>query len=631
MEEWVGGIWDRFIRRAAHRGFPSAAVELNAVRSSIGPYFRALGGNPVAGIKSGSLQSHGGPRRWLERVAGTGMRHEVAWIDAEALYLPEKIDHFAEPELNRELYFWLAALAAFSQQGVFQQDASQKEWPRQSIDGWQRNVGEIRTLLAALPGLRQRYMRLVQAHLPLRPAPESLSGTARSVEVAVRNQLLNPDQEHFPVDVCADQCFRFLWPVALWLRLDAPSSQALRKSGDAANDESGGGSERNEDHADRRFRARDNDAQEEKNGMLMLFRAESVFSWEEYVRVNRPQEEDEDTDDALLRAKDMETLTVSRSSRPGKSRVRFDLDLPASDMDDTPLGPGLRLPEWDYRKQQLIPEFCCLEPLLPKAEPLALLPLGLRPVAARLRRQFESLVAQPGWRTRCAEGEELDMDACLNFLTDLQHGGVAEPDLWRARVSQQRSLACLLLADISLSTDTWVGERRVIDVVRDSLFLFAEAMSATRDAFGIYGFSSVKRQHVRYHLLKDFSEPYGAEVRGRIQALKPGFYTRFGAAIRHSCVVIKGQAAEKRLLLVVTDGKPNDLDHYEGRYGIEDTRQAVIAAREMGITVFCVTIDKKAADYLPYVFGSQGFVMVENANDLPRLLPRLYVQLTRKR
>src|SRR5690606_1698774 len=346
----------------------------------------------------------------------------------------------------------------------------------------------------------------------------------------------------------------------------------------------------------------------EKNGLLLPFRAESVFTWSEYVRVNRPTEDDEDTDNALLRANDMEQLSIARDGKSGKSRVRFDLDLPAADNDDTPLGPGIHLPEWDWRKQALIPDFCCLEPLLPVSAPLAALPELWRPSAAHLRRQFEALAPQPAWRGRARQGEELDIDACLRFAADRCAGAVAEPGLWRERIAANRSLACLLLADLSLSTDTWVGERRVIDVIRDSLFLFSEAMAATRDAFGLYGFSSVKRQHVRFHLLKDFSERYDATVRGRINAIKPGFYTRMGAAIRHSTSILREQPAERRLLLILTDGKPNDVDHYEGRYGIEDTRHAVRAAREAGLTVFCVTVDRNGADYLPHIFGAKNCV-----------------------
>lgn len=625
MEEWVGSVWDRFIRRTAYRGFPDAVVTLDTVREMAAPYFRALGGNPALSIKSGTALAHGGARRWLEKIAGTGLHSEFAWCDGQCLYLPEKIDHFSDVALNRELYLWLATLAAFDTSAI---EATVFNASPRHLHGWQRNVIATRAALAALPGWKARYIQLVEAHLALRTPPEKLHGLAAVWEQRVREQLRHPENDLVINDTDLDTIHCHVWPIALWLRLDMPAPVAPRASGDPT--EEGEGNAATDDNGQKRFRAKQVELPEKNSGMLMLFRAESIFSWNEYVRVNRPCEDDDNADNALQRANDMEYLSVTRQGKAGKSRVRFDLDLPAPDIDDFPLGPGVHVPEWNFRTQTLQDAFCCIEPLLPRATPLEILPAALRSSAARLRRQFEALAAQPAWRNKSTEGEELDLDACLQFMVARHAGEVAEPDLWRSRVTANRSLACLLLADVSLSTDTWVGERRVIDVIRDSLYLFAEAMSATLDAFGIYGFSSVKRQHVRFHLLKDFSEKYDARVRGRIAALKPGFYTRLGAAIRHSTTVLRDQPAEKRLLLVLTDGKPNDIDHYEGRYGIEDTRNAVLAAREQGLTVFCITVDKNGAEYLPYLFGTQGCVVVQNANDLPRLLPRLYVQLTRR-
>ncbi|HJU50210.1 MAG TPA: VWA domain-containing protein, partial [Pseudogulbenkiania sp.] len=115
----------------------------------------------------------------------------------------------------------------------------------------------------------------------------------------------------------------------------------------------------------------------------------------------------------------------------------------------------------------------------------------------------------------------------------------------------------------------------------------------------------------------------------RILALRPGYYTRMGAAIRQSARILAQQPAQRRLLLIVSDGKPNDMDHYEGRYGIEDTRQAILEARRDGVTPFCVTIDREAGDYLPHLFGSRGYVVVQRAETLPQVLTTLYAQLTR--
>jgi nitric oxide reductase NorD protein len=186
-----------------------------------------------------------------------------------------------------------------------------------------------------------------------------------------------------------------------------------------------------------------------------------------------------------------------------------------------------------------------------------------------------------------------------------------------------------VLADLSLSTDAWVSDtQRVIDVIRDSLMLFGEALTATGDSFAFYGFSSVKRSLVRFHLIKDFAVPLDAAARGRIAALKPGYYTRMGAAVRRATSILERQPAALRLLLILSDGKPHDLDFYEGRYGIEDTRHALIDARRSGLKPFCVTIDREGAAYLPHLFGPAGYTVLRKPEELPMRLPVLYAQLT---
>ena len=133
---------------------------------------------------------------------------------------------------------------------------------------------------------------------------------------------------------------------------------------------------------------------------------------------------------------------------------------------------------------------------------------------------------------------------------------------------------------------------------------------------------------MRFHTLKTFDEACNDEVRGRIQAIRPGYYTRMGAAIRYATQLLSTESSSQKLLLILTDGKPNDLDKYEGRYGIEDTRMAVREAARQGVRPFCVTIDEKARDYLPYLFGSRSYMLVRNAGELPAKLPLLYARLT---
>ena len=201
------------------------------------------------------------------------------------------------------------------------------------------------------------------------------------------------------------------------------------------------------------------------------------------------------------------------------------------------------------------------------------------------------------------DGTDLDINAVISLRADRLRGVQADQaNLFRGFRNAERDLSCLLLADLSLSTDSWVSnEQRVIDVIRDSLLLFSEALATTGDRFALYGFSSRRRSHVRFHTLKTFDEPYTDRSRGRIQAIRPGYYTRMGAALRHATTLLQRQPASERLLLFLTDGKPNDLDRYEGRYGIEDTRMAVQEAVSPGVRPFCVTVDVKPVTTCPPV------------------------------
>lgn len=605
MEEHVGQLWDRLIRRVARREFPQAAVRLEDVVRPAGVLFRALGGDGGLRIAAATAVAHGARRRWRERIAGTNLRAELAWRDAEALYLPSRIAAFAQPALNHDLYLWLAALAALD-------DGREDSWFR-------RNQRLTRDALERFPGLAARYARLRAAHLAARPDPARLANEAAAQEHAIRAALAEPGSvDDLP------SARRAPAPVLLWLHPHPPRSTAV--STPAGGTDNRAGASAGERDRRRRRAARVNMPQG-RDG-IMLYRFENIFSFGEYARLKRGLDEDSDANTRQV-ADDLEVLHVARDGSAAPSRVRFDLDLPAAANDDAPLGQGILLPEWDYRNQAMRPDYCHVQPLIAAhAEPCAL-PARLSRTASQVRRQFELLAPAHAWVRGLPQGAQLDLDAYLRYAAERNQVRSAEPNLYRDQRRARRDLSCLLLADLSLSTDTWVGnEARVIDVVRDTLFLFAEALAAAGDRFALHGFSSRRREHVRFHHLKGFDERYSVAVRGRIAAIKPGYYTRMGAAIRYAAQLLAREQAARRLLLILTDGKPNDLDLYEGRYGIEDTRQAVLEARRTGLIPFCVTIDDEGAEYLPHLFGAGHFVVVRDPRELPRRLPRLYARLT---
>ena len=610
MEEYVGELWDRLITGAAEKRHAAVTVKLDDIAKSAAIFFRALGGDPGLGISAAPAVRHGARRRLLQRVAGSGEKVELSWRDGEVLRLPSQIDLFDEQTLNRDLYFWLVAIAAV---------ASDHNQP------WIiRNQLATQATLERFPGLQSRYERLVQAVIALRIPPEKLPADEAAQESTIRQALQYPGTVE-AITLAA----RPFQPVPLWPHPHPPVSAAASGAAGAGSPEQSGNAATKKSR--RKHLAQRSDVKEDKNGFLMMFRAESLFSWSEFVKVNRPQDEEDDAETAQLVAEDLDNLTIARDGKTSAANVRFDLDLPSGAADDTPLGEGVLLPEWNWKKQVLQPDYCSLQQLIAADAKPCELPQALKNTANQLRRQFQALTPTRHWLKGQQDGDELDMDAWVQLVSERNSTmPTSEHGLYRAQVNQERDLACLLLADLSLSTDAYVlNHNRVIDVIRDSLLLFSEALTATGDSFALYGFSSLKRSHVRFHYIKGFEEKYGGQVRGRITAIKPGYYTRMGAAIRQASSLLVQQKKRQRLLLILTDGKPNDLDQYEGRYGIEDTRVALLEAKKLGLRPFCVTIDTEASDYLPHLFGAGGYVVIRNPEDLPKELPLLYAQMTR--
>ncbi len=610
MEEWVGAFWHRLVTRAARREYPDAAVSLEEMRQPAAVMFRALGGEGGLRVEAATETGHGARRSLMQRIAGSGQQVELAWRDEETLRLPIRIAWFEERELNRQLYLWLAALAAHS--GCYPGD-------------WlQQNTAASASVLRTYPGLARRYRRLVEAHLQQRPDPETLRADEALQEQRIRQCLSQPAMEVASLP----HAERPPWPVPLWLHPSPPLVAADRSARDDPDDDEDDSSHSEQVETEKRRRGERVDNPDGRSGLL-AFRLESLFTRAEYVSVDRTTDEDEDPN-AKSAIEDLDVLSIARDGKRTAARLRFDLDLPPQENDDVYLGEGIPLPEWDFRQQTLLPDHCRLQPMLARDAGTAALPEHLRARARRLRSLFEMLKPRRIWLNAQPDGSELDINAVIDHTTDRLRGiRAAEADMFRSFQNAERDLSCLLLADLSLSTDSHVNnEQRVIDVIRDSLFLFSEALSGTGDRFGLYGFSSRRRNHVRFHTLKAFDEACSPDVMGRIQAIKPGYYTRMGAAIRYSAQLLQKEPSSQKLLLILTDGKPNDLDKYEGRYGIEDTRAAIREAGKQGIQPFCVTIDEKARDYLPYLFGSASYMLVRNAGELPAKLPLLYARLT---
>ena len=238
-----------------------------------------------------------------------------------------------------------------------------------------------------------------------------------------------------------------------------------------------------------------------------------------------------------------------------------------------------------------------------------------------VRERFERLRARRARLPRQRDGEELDLAAVVRALVDVRSGHGGDDRLYLAVHPARREMAILLLVDVSGSTDTFVtSSLQVIDVEKIALLLAAEALDALGDRYAMHAFSGKGAMGVRVTTIKGFADRNGPTVRGRIAALKPEANTRLGAAIRHATALLDAQTAGHRLLLILSDGQPNDVDAYQGPYGIEDSRQAIMEARARDVFPFCLTVDREDSEYLRRIFGPAGYAILPRPDQLPRVL-----------
>lgn len=376
---------------------------------------------------------------------------------------------------------------------------------------------------------------------------------------------------------------------------------------------------------------------DKKPGAWMVQTSTPHEQVEDPMGMQRPTDRDtatasEDMADALSELP--QARLVSAPGRPKEVFLSDDAIIARARGTDTAPAPGpvaaFRYPEWDYRTQ------CYVE----NAVTVHIGPLDegpqqwvdrtlheYRSMVMLVRRRFEMLSAQRLRLRKQLEGNEVDLDAYIDAYADF-HAGLSMPQaLYQTSRQARRDMAILVLVDISGSTDGWIGaQKRVIDVEREAVLLVSIALQGMREPYSVLAFSGEGPRRVQLRLVKAFDEEYGPNVARRIATLEPQHYTRVGAAIRHASSMLMGQPARHRLLLVLSDGKPNDIDAYEGRYGVEDTRMAVTEARLQGINSFCLTVDRQAANYLPAVFGTGQYALLPR----PELLPTVLLEWMRR-
>lgn len=616
LEETVGRFWHRMVgnTRTLPR-YPDQAVRLTDIKPVLGVCFRGFGGERAVQISPARARTSTHRLRFRQRL-GLGEEKLVQpGRNHASLMLPPEIDIFPKRELNLDLYFWLVAyMAAMALRPIGESDPMLRD-----IKSLSRTQVTVTAVLSAFPGMQYRYRRLCAATLAERQT-RSLPYVEQEVENLILLLLSGGGRENpgalFPR--AAPPGYLPMLPVALW-------PDALRRDevdGRPDEDQPGHGSKSPEIDPTPHIAEREKKDKSERSPFI-LNRFEKILSMAEMVNVDRPGDDSSDNDTKA--ADELDDITLGeRKGRPS-SRFRFDLDLPPEALDISPLTSEITYPEWDYRNSTYLPDYCRV-----LASPASA--LGERPeldprtasLVRRVRRQFEALRPRHEILRAQIDGADLDLDAVVRSRTDLASGGQGSNRVHLNSRPQAHDLAVTILVDVSLSTDAWFANHRVLDVEKEALLVLAHGLQACGDDHSILTFTSRRRSWVRIETVKAFGERMDHQIESRIAALKPGYYTRIGAAIRHASAGLCLQPNRRKLLLVLTDGKPNDVDHYEGRFALEDSRRAVMEARRSGLSVFGVTVDRDAKSYVPAIFGRNGFAVVGNIAKLPSALPAIY-------
>ena len=243
------------------------------------------------------------------------------------------------------------------------------------------------------------------------------------------------------------------------------------------------------------------------------------------------------------------------------------------------------------------------------------------PVVRKVRQQFERLRARRTLLPRQPLGDELDLAAVVDATIDRRLGRSPDARLYRAARPARRELAIAMLMDTSGSTKAQVSDgRTILDLEKISVLLAMEALDALGDRFAAYAFAGKTAQNVAVMKIRDFADRDPTTARRTLGALEAGGFTRLGAAMRFATQELARQSTGQRLLLILSDGRPNDVDRYQGAYGVEDSRQAIMEARASGVYPYCITVDRDASEYLPRIFGTAGHTILQRAEQLPTAL-----------
>ncbi len=587
FEESIGKVWDKYLNKKVDKFHENQRVYFTDISKSLHLFYRLMGGEKGKDLQITDKRYIQTNRTFLEKISFLGQEFYLTWQDEESLYLPASFAYFPTKEENEMLYYWLVAMATQVKEiksNGFKQNQLSTNYLTSRYSGFNRFYEYATTYLM------QRYKQL---------------SFVKSLDENLINNYPNP----------------------LWI-YDSPIT--LYKANNSEDEPQEPTREESKDKTDElqmKKQTQQIDDKHETDGFL-AFLPESLMSIFEQVNVDRCEDDSFD-EDALYHAEDLDEITIGQKQANLSARIKMDLELLPDTTVIYPLGKGHYIDEWDYLKSDYLVKYVRILPqIMTNVVPIEL-PLRLKKTVRKIQNELDLLQLNRIKNDRLPYGDEINMESWIEYCSH-QNKSMHHQNFYTTFEKKTRDMSTLILADISLSTEGGITQEvRIIDVIKDSLMVFSEALEKLQDKFAIYTFSSLQNKKVYFNIIKNFKEPYSNLIRGRVEAIKPQYYTRMGSAIRESTKILDKQKSSNKLLLIISDGKPNDEDRYDGRYGIEDTKKALEEAKRKGITPFCITIDMDAKEYLGYLFGRNGYAIVRDGQKLPKVLTDVYINLTK--
>lgn len=600
--------------------------------------------------------------------------HGFAWSDTETIFLPVSVVDMdsikAQEELVRYMVFFLSAQIKHGTLGFAYEKRNLLTYDTALADIFWilENTRLFYIIQNEFPALFRNWEEMYKHLLTRRPKPGLLRACERKVEEFFVSSLRDtknsahqsgPDgslkaaqklKEEWKAEGITFKGYRAIVPFAPWGRVvpekikpplhkqatEGPAdSITTSMSNNDDNDKDGNESNEKDDRS--RYMATKEEIDEEacEEGLILNI-YDKILSWAEFVNVSRPFDDDPD-EESDKKADQLEELTTAETERSAGTSFNADLEREAAPIEEpsetlAPVAEVFTYPEWDYQKKITREDYSRLTQRYAETVESDFVEKLLdekKGLVKNIRRKFELITPHTHSVSRQMDGDHIDIDAAVEALVNMKSGKEAGEKLYISSRKTERDLSTLFLVDLSMSTDAWVKDKRIIDHEKEALVILCEAMEVLGDRYAIYGFSGKTRGNCAYFSVKDFDEKYNNTVRKRIGSLIPYQYTRMGPAVRHSTYLLNKESSRAKLLFLISDGKPNDMDAYEGRYGVEDTRMAIREAEREGITPFCLTVDSRSNEYLPRIFGAGNYTVLANVERLTKKLPELYARMVR--